>query len=232
MNKQTNINNNTYITDNNHNKNENNKIKTFKVSPQEQTCGSELRLRSEASPLLLAENKRESGSLRCELPEFTKFIKVDLFDTARDHDKQRLKVSVAMCRRDAMGRDRTIHFRALMNSPKRYVRRGVEDVWYSDPHYQLVRQRMLELDDRGVKYSVSKCYEYNGRQKGRTVMSVTVFLIGTHLCEIVYYQHHIPVELSRDGLTQKQRQSDIIATALLVPANVSRIESPDSLWGY
>lgn len=232
MDKQTNINNNTYNIDNKHNNDKINKSTTFKVSPRELTCESELLLRTEASPLLLAGTERESGSLSVELPEFTKFIKVDLFDSSKHVMKHRFKVSVAICRRDVNGRDRTLQFRAAMNSPKRYVRRGVEDIWRSDPHYQRVQRRMVELDAEGVVYAVSKCYEYTGRQKGRTVRSITVFLVGVDQVEILWGTLWIPVKVRREGLTTAQRRSDIIGTALIVPGQADRIDDPDTLWGY
>lgn len=229
---ETNINNIKNNTDNNDNNDKINKSTTFKVSPRELTCESELLLRTEASPPLLAEIVRESDSLSVKLPEFTKFIKVDLFDSSRDVMRHRFKVSVAICRRDSQGRDRTLQFRAAMNSPHRYVRRGVEDIWRSDPHYQLVERRMAQLDHEGREYAVSKCYEYTGRQKGRTVRSVTVFLIGTRRVEILWGKLHIPVELTREGLTDQQRANDICGTALIVPGQADRIDDPDSLWGY
>lgn len=215
--KQTNINNTNYNNDTN---NEVNKIATANDGLGEQSLLL-LTSPSEASPSLLAGNKRESDSLRCELPESVRFIKFDLFrNPGRTTPKgepgeDRLKLSVAICRDLPDHTQRIVQFRAALNSPPRYVQRGVQDVWRSDPHYRLVDRVWHELMLEDTPYRVSKCYRQRGRIKGQIQQGITVFLVQERTVILVLGEQTFQIAMESGHLTQAQREAHIVATAML-----------------
>lgn len=214
---QTNINN---INNINYKNDEVNKLATDNDGLAEQSLHL-LTSSPEASPPLLAEKQRESDSLRCELPEKTRFIKMDLFRnpgrTTPDGrpGEDRFKLSVAICRDQPDHTQRIVQFRAALNSPPRYVKRGVQDVWYSDPHYRLVDRIMTALELEDQSYRVSKCYRQRGRLKGQIQQGITVFLIGETHVILVLGEQVFEAPLESLTLTQKQREGHVIGTVML-----------------
>lgn len=214
--KQTNTSDRTHINNINYNNYDNNNITTNNDNIK--VCETDINLTS--SFLLTSQGEvkgsKESSDINLcaeQLPDKIKFIKAELFDNSTKVNKQKLKVSIAICKN---GKIQKIN--SALNSPFRHIKRGLEsDVWNHSVHYELVRAVYADLKRLNANPRASKCYMVNQKQQGQHIQDVSVVLAqeedNSYLCILIYKHHKIMIQLKGGScLTARQKQVGIIGT--------------------
>jgi hypothetical protein len=213
---------------NNHNNYNNNNNNSYSLpSEEEQTVTSSLRSEV-ASPQaaqipqeshLLSERVVAAPAIRIDktIPDNWDFVKLDLFnnaspqDLAKNKNKFKLAISIKL-----KNRTDWMSFRALLNSPFRNLKRGLDATVYENTHYTNVKNSYVELKEFYSEVRVSKTYQKGQGIKGQTTEELSVVMgIGDKVGEYVINLHFKDQQwiwpLS-NILTEAQRKGNMIAT--------------------
>ena len=151
-----------------------------------------------------------------QFPENWLHVKVDLFDNA-SRDKQHIlehefKLSLTVIVRD---NKTPFQYRASLTNSKnnRFVRRGVEDIYDTDAHYQLVQTTREALSAKNIRHWVSKFYPSGSKNEG-SVYGMTGFVCeysDNFVALLVIKEQVFEIALNKD-LTQQQVAGNLIGT--------------------
>jgi hypothetical protein len=112
------------------------------------------------------------------IPAKWNYIKLDLFNNATDaelvRNKNRFKLAIAI---KVDGKDEWVYYRALLNSPFRNLKRGLDSDTYDNEHYTNVREAYAEIKQDFPDVRVSKTYAKGQFIKGQTTEELSVILV-------------------------------------------------------
>ena len=145
------------------------------------------------------------------LPRNWRGLKIDLFDNSANRDQTVLKLGIGIIKADGT----TQNLRAHMNSPTRYIWRGVEPVDVNNNHWTLVKEIQQEFKSNDIQY---KCSKFSLPHKGKGT-EIVGFLAETDtqwLVILVMNAHRFEYWLNKSGTTsQSQRNGNIIASKFI-----------------
>lgn len=156
------------------------------------------------------------GNRKMQFPEKWLHVKVDLFDNA-SKEKQHVLEHEFKLSLTVIVRDNKVprQYRASMTSHKnnRFVRRGVEDVYDTDPHYQLVESTRQQLSTQNIRHWVSKFYPSGAKNEG-CVRGITGFVCEENdnfVALVIVKEQVFHLALNKD-LTSQQVAGNLIGT--------------------
>lgn len=169
------------------------------------------------------------------IPQNWDYIKLDLFNNASDADliknKNKFKLAISIKRTDKEG---WVNFRALLNSPFRNLKRGLDSETYDNEHYTNVRESYAELKEHYPNTTVSKTYMKGQFVKGQTAEDLSVVLSptdqeGEYLINLHFREQQWLWRLST-SISPAQRKNNIIASLGIRKGNkVKNVRAGDLL---
>jgi hypothetical protein len=210
--EETNINNINY-------NNNNNNIKDFNYNrcvPSDTTPGITSLSPAGASGLasLSSGNSFSSGlgnPAEEILPRNWRGLKIDLFDNSGNRDHSLLKLGISVIKSDGT----TQNLRAHMNSPNRYIWRGVEPVDSINNHWSLVKEIQQEFKLNEIKYNCSK-FSLPNKGKGTEIVGFLAEADDQWLVILILNARRFEYWLNKSGTTsQSQRNGNIIASKFI-----------------
>ena len=142
------------------------------------------------------------------LPRNWRGLKIDLFDNSPNRDSTSLKLSLGIIRADGT----TQNLRAHMNSPNRYIWRGVEPVDLANSHWTMIKGIQQRFKDNQIPYRSSK-FSLPHKGKGTEVVGFLVEADSQWLVMLAINARCFEYWLDKTGsTTQSQRNGNIIAT--------------------
>lgn len=150
-------------------------------------------------------------------PKKWRHVKVDLFDNASEEKQHILEHEFKLSLSIVLDSNISRQYRASMKSQKnnRFVSRGVEDIYDTDPHYQLVHNTRQQLSGKNISHWVSKFYRSGAKSEG-TVPGLTGFICdtGSEFVALIIFETDIFEISFHKDLTDNQRQGKIVGTFL------------------
>lgn len=212
INQETNINNINY-------NNNNNNIKDFNYNrcvPSDTTPGTASLTPAGADGL--ASLSLDGSFVSCVgnpaeeiLPRNWRGLKIDLFDNSVNRDQTNLKLGISVIKSDGT----TQNLRAHMNSPTRYIWRGVEPVDAVNNHWTMIKEIQQEFKESQIDY---KCSKFSLPHKGKGTEIVGFLAETDHqwLVILVLNAKRFDYWLNKSGTTsQSQRNGNIIASKFI-----------------
>ena len=208
-NEETNINNINYIN----NINDIKDINYNRCVPSDTTPGIASLTPAGASGLA----SLSSGKVICSqvgspaeeiLPRNWRGLKIDLFDNSANRDRTLLKLGIGIIKSDGT----TQNLRAHMNSPTRYIWRGVEPVDMVNNHWTMVKEIQQEFKLNEIQYKCSK-FSLPNKGKGTEIVGFLAETDTQWLAILVINARRFDYWLNKSGTTsQNQRNGNIIAS--------------------
>ena len=149
------------------------------------------------------------------IPEKWNYIKLDLFNNATDEElvrnKNKFKLAIAIKVND---KDEWVYYRALLNSPFRNLKRGLDSATYENAHYSNVKEAYQEIKQSYPDVRVSKTYAKGQFIKGQTTEDFSVILVPLeqgYAINLHIKDRQWMWKLSSE-VTPKQRKNNVIAS--------------------
>lgn len=213
VNEETNINNINYIN----NINDIKDINYNRCVPSDTTPGIASLTPAGASGPFVCDSGKTPREVICSqvgnpaeeiLPRNWRGLKIDLFDNSTNKDQTVLKLGIGIIKSDGT----TQNLRAHMNSPARYVWRGVEPVDMANNHWQLVKTIQQEFKTNEIEFKCSK-FSLPNKGKGTELVGFLAETDSQWLVILVLNARRFEYWLNKSGTTnQSQRNGNIIAT--------------------
>lgn len=149
------------------------------------------------------------------LPRNWRGLKIDLFDNSPAKDRSVLKIGLGIIKADGT----TQNLRAHMNSPSRYIWRGVDTKVQYNAHWSLVREIQEDFKQSKINYKCSK-FSLPNKGKGTEIVGFLAETESQWLIMIILNGRKFDYWLDKTGSTSlAQRQGNIISSKFIGKEN-------------
>jgi hypothetical protein len=145
------------------------------------------------------------------LPRNWRGLKIDLFDNSPNRDLTSLKLGIGVIKSDGT----TQNLRAHMNSPNRYIWRGVDPIDSVNNHWTLVKEIQTDFKTNEIQFRCSK-FSLPNKGKGTEIVGFLAEAENQWLVILVLNARRFEYWLDKKGsTTQQQRNGNIVASKFI-----------------